>query len=74
MLNQTRSTRALCVVERFAYTPHGTFGRIVLPDGRELFTIEDPPNANRTGASCIPEGEYDCVPRRFNKGATTPST
>lgn len=68
MLNTPRSTRKRATVQRFAYTPHGTFGRVLLPSGREVVTIEDPPNGNRTGASCIPEGIYDCVPSRFNKG------
>lgn len=67
-LPSDRSTRDLCRLLRFAYTPHGTFGRIVLPNGRELYTVEDPPNENRVGQSCIPEGRYRCVPRRFNRG------
>ena len=68
MLQTPRSTLDRAVLQRFAYTPHGTFGRILLPAGGEVVTIEDPPNANRTGASCIPEGTYPCVPSRFNKG------
>jgi hypothetical protein len=61
------------VLERFAYTPHGTFGRLALPPvggrpGGLLYTVEDPPNENAAGASCIPEGFYRCAPRRFNKG------
>jgi hypothetical protein len=58
----------MIVVERFAYTPVGTFGRLYLPSGAILFTCEDPDRDNAKGMSCIPEGEYLCVPRKYNKG------
>src|SRR3990167_4669472 len=57
----------MIVVERFAYTPVGTFGRMFLPSGAILFTCEDPDNANKNGISCIPEGEYLCLPSMYYK-------
>lgn len=56
----------LCI-ERFAYTPMGTFGRCYI-DGQELFTVERPWLQNERSISCIPEGTYQCAPRRYNKG------
>jgi hypothetical protein len=55
-------------IDRIAYTPMGTFGRMTMPDGEILYTVEDPWRDNRTGESCIPEGVYRCVPRRFHRG------
>jgi hypothetical protein len=49
------------VVERFAYTPHGTLGRAILPSGVELFSLEPPWKNNEPNVSCIPEGEYTAV-------------
>lgn len=43
---------------RFAYTPMGTFGKLVLPNNKELYTVEKAWRANRKAESCIPEGEY----------------
>lgn len=56
------------IIERFAYTPHGTFGRMEIPDGQLLYTVEDAWLSNRRGVSCIPEGDYDCEPRPFHRG------
>lgn len=55
-------------LERFAYAPSGTFGMMSLPSGMTLFTAEQPWNDNRPRRSCIPEGEYWCKPRRYNRG------
>jgi len=55
-------------LERFAYAPDGTYGRLFLPDGQILYTVEQPWNCNAVGASCIPEGTYQCAPRRYNRG------
>lgn len=49
------------LLERFAYDPDYTMGRLVLPD-RILFTIEQPWNNNTPGKSCVPDGEYDLLP------------
>lgn len=46
------------ILERFAYAPDGTFGRLTLPDGWQCFTVERPWKANAVGESCIPEGTY----------------
>lgn len=45
-------------LERFAYTPHGTLGRLCLPSGIELYTVEPPWQNNEPNVSCIPEGKY----------------
>lgn len=45
-------------LERFSYSPHGTMGRLTLPSGIELYTLEPPWNNNQPNISCIPEGEY----------------
>jgi hypothetical protein len=58
----------MIVLERFAYAPSGTFGRLYLPSGKVLFTVEDRDNNNAKGDSCIPEGEYLCVPSRYHRG------
>jgi hypothetical protein len=55
-------------LERFAYAPQSTFGRLRLGNGTILYTCEDPWKDNRVGESCIPEGGYVCKPRRYNKG------
>lgn len=51
------------ILERFNYAPDGTFGRITLPSGKQLFTCEQPWNGNATGKSCIPEGIYSMAMR-----------
>lgn len=48
----------------------GTFGRIKLPSGLELLTLECPWLDNRKRVSCIPTGIYDVIPhssRKFGK-------
>lgn len=47
------------ILRRFAYTPLGTFGRLELPDGGELWTLELPWLENRRHVSCIPQGRYE---------------
>ena len=51
-------------LERFAYAPDGTFGRLMLPDGWSCFTVEQPWNGNLNSQSCIPDGVYDLKRRR----------
>ena len=46
------------VLKRFCYSPMGAFGRLALPSGLELFTVERPWLNNRVQESCIPEGDY----------------
>lgn len=53
---------------RLAYLPTVTLGRLTLPDGVRLYTVERPWIENRPSISCIPEGEYECAPRRFFRG------
>jgi hypothetical protein len=54
-------------LERFAYTPMGTFGRLMFPEF-QCFTVERPWLDNKVRESCIPEGEYPIVLGRYNKG------
>ncbi|MFL1404204.1 DUF5675 family protein [Marinobacter sp. M1N3S26] len=49
---------------RFCYAPDGTFGRLELPDGTELFTCERPWEGNKRRESCIPDGVYTLRMRR----------
>lgn len=55
------------ILERFAYTPLGTFGRLFAPEFF-VWTVERPWANNAPRESCIPEGEYALAPRRFNRG------
>lgn len=48
------------ILERFAYTPFGTFGRLVYGNFR-AFTMEEIWNNNQDNISCIQEGEYKLV-------------
>jgi Family of unknown function (DUF5675) len=45
-------------LERFAYLPTGTFGRLTFPTGENYVTAERPWLDNTVGESCIPEGLY----------------
>jgi len=45
------------ILERFAYSPFGTFGKLIVGD-LELWTVEQIWNDNKVAASCVPEGEY----------------
>lgn len=46
-------------LERFAYTPFGTFG-VLTYKGKSLVTVEKPWLGNIPNESCIPEGMYTC--------------
>jgi hypothetical protein len=48
------------LLERFGYTPLGTFGRLIYGDKR-YFTVERPWENNRRFVSCIPEGRYKVI-------------
>jgi len=45
------------ILERFAYTPLGTFGKFRFGEF-EAYTVEQPWNDNKRFHSCIPEGNY----------------
>ena len=51
-------SRATIQLQRFAYSPMGTFGKIIVPGGFTCFTVERPWMGNRQNISCIPEGRY----------------
>ncbi|MCL6416146.1 DUF5675 family protein [Aestuariirhabdus sp. Z084] len=55
------------LLERFAYSPFGVFGRILIPEF-ECFTVERPWLDNKPRQSCIPEGEYDLRLGTYNRG------
>jgi len=44
-------------LDRFAYSPMGTFGRLSIGDF-QCFTVERPWQNNKPSVSCIPEGIY----------------
>lgn len=44
-------------LERFAYSPVGTFGRLSVGPF-QCYTVERPLGQNRPNIDCIPEGEY----------------
>lgn len=50
-------SNAKATLERFAYSPHGTFGRLTVGD-TTVFTVERPWLLNRARESCVPEGIY----------------
>jgi hypothetical protein len=45
-------------LERAAYLPKGTFGRLYFPGGESIWTLECPWENNVPNISCIPEGLY----------------
>ena len=46
------------ILERFLMDDWGTFGRLLLDNGKEVFTVEPPWENNDPMVSCIPEGTY----------------
>ena len=49
-------------LERFAYTPMGTFGRLKFDDNEfSCYTVERPWLNNEGRISCVPEGLYSLV-------------
>jgi len=55
-------------IKRFAYSPMGTFGNMQMPNGEELYTVEQLWRNNERNVSCIPEGNYRCRERFYNRG------
>jgi len=58
-------TRA--TLTRFSYGPDSTLGLLVVPGLAPIYTIEDAWRDNARNISCIPDGDYEVVPSRFNK-------
>jgi hypothetical protein len=56
------------VLTRSMYSGSATLGTLVVP-GIEatLYTVEDPWRENHPGTSCIPIGDYVCVPHGWEK-------
>jgi len=55
----------LISLERFAYTPEGTFGRLTV-GGNTFYTVELPWKGNKPRQSCIPESRYPLRMRESN--------
>lgn len=55
-------------LQRQAYLDSGTFGRLTMPDGSVVYTVERPWVLNHRSVSCIPEGSYVCRPAMFHRG------
>jgi hypothetical protein len=53
---------------RIAYLDVGAFGKLILPSGVRLYTVERPWLGNAPSISCIPEGVYQLRPRPFFRG------
>jgi hypothetical protein len=51
-------------LERFAYMPMGTLGRLTIDGSNGFFTVERPWLDNKAFESCIPQGVYTC--RRYS--------
>lgn len=61
------SSKKTITIERFAYTPQGTFGQLKVGDF-ECYTVERPWLHNKRNVSCIPEGWYELYYSRYNRG------
>ncbi len=57
----------IVTLERFAYTPYGAFGKLMMPEF-ECYTVERPWLDNKPRESCIPEGEYGLKLGMYNRG------
>ncbi len=57
----------MIVLERFAYTPMGTFGKLALPEF-DCYTVERPWHDNAPRKSCIPVGTYPLERGRYHRG------
>lgn len=55
------------VLTRTKRSDDGTFGHMVLPSGRVLFTCEEEWHDNADGISCIPAGTYICTRTTYYK-------
>ena len=55
------------VLERFAYTHVGVFGRLYIPEF-ECYTVERPWLNNQRKVSCIPCGRYRFIRSVFHRG------
>jgi hypothetical protein len=56
-------------LHRIAHTPLGVFGELTV-EGTQFscYTVERPWIDNLPEVSCIPEGTYNLVPGRYNRG------
>jgi hypothetical protein len=63
---RAQGNRVILEIERFAYTPQGTFGRLKA-NGFECFTIEEVWKNNQKSVSCIPCNVYTIKRGQFPK-------
>lgn len=54
-------------LRRVAQSSAGTFGVLLQNKTPLCLTCEDPWNDNKTGISCVPAGNYKCVPHMGEK-------
>ncbi len=52
----------LIEIRRYEKGPNGTLGTFWMDDAFLCYTLEDPDNNNHPGDSCVPEGDYLCIP------------
>jgi len=56
------------ILRRFCSCSMGTFGELTTDSGFSCFTVEKPWKNNAPWISCIPPGQYEVRPRRYNRG------
>ncbi len=61
------SNKGLARLKRYPSTDQGTLGRLYLPNGLQLCSIELPDRQNQTSISRIPAGEYKVKPWKSRK-------
>lgn len=58
---QRKTTKPEIILERFSYSPTGTFGIVsVTYTDFSSFSVEQPWRNNQPFVSCIPDGDYVC--------------
>lgn len=56
------------ILTRTKYTANATCGTLVVPGiEQQLFTLEQPWRDNQKDNSCIPTGDYACIPHGWEK-------
>lgn len=64
---------AAFALERFAYMPNYTLGKLYGPAGVEVYTLERPWRDNQPYVSCIPCGLYSLRQGTFLRGGGVPN-
>ena len=58
----------IVTMQRFCYSEMGTFSHLEVEGGFSCYTVERPWEDNKPYKSCIPEGEYEIILGRYNRG------